>query len=471
MSRERPPPGRSPADEVDLGRRRFFRTFGRSAVEAAGQVVGAAEVLRRGTATAAGSLLDPDPGAESQGDGRPGGSGRSGGGSRGSSGPWRATSRIPGESAVYRSPYRLVDDGLILVDQRELPGAIVELTCRDGRDLARAMASGAARGAPLLGQLAAYAIALTARRHRQRHPGALEMELGSIEEQLRRTRPTARPVRHALDRMIARRATLAADVDPEVLSDALRAEADAMADEATMDHAALARHGAAALPRPDDRPLELLVHGETGAMGGGLVGTGLAIVQLLAAQDRPVHVWVTETAPDLEGARITAWELRQAGIGHTVVPDTAVSWLLQRHAPDAVLLGAEWLTASGDAAVIAGGGGIAALASTLVEPPVPVLLCAPLTTFDPDTADAAGLPEELRPPPERDGAGGAPRQPGPSDIRAPITDIAEAQWLTVIVTEEGVLAAPFSPALRAALAARQARRAPAAAVVHGTGGS
>jgi methylthioribose-1-phosphate isomerase len=365
---------------------------------------------------------------------------------------------MPGESAAYRSPYRLVDDGLILIDQRELPGAIVELTCRDGRDVARAMASGAARGAPLLGQLAAYAMALTARRHRQRHRGALEMELRSTEEQLRRTRPTARPVRYALERMAARRARLTEDVDPEVLSDALRAEADAMADEATMDHAALARHGAAALPQPDDRPLELLVHGETGAMGGGLLGTGLAIVQLLAAQDRPVHVWVTETGPGLEGARITAWELRQAGVPHTVLPDTAVTWLLQRHAPDAALLGAEWLTASGDAAVVAGGGGIAALASTLVEPPVPVLLCAPFTTFDPEAPDATALPDELGPPRESHDVG-ASRQPTASRIRIPMTDVAEARWLTGIATEEGVLPAPFPSALRTALAAREARRA------------
>lgn len=467
MSPEHPPPGRPQPDEVHLGRRRFFRTFGRSAVEAAGQMVGAADVLHRGTA-AAGTFFDRGAAPRAEDDPRdPGGTGQVRRRSP-SSAPSQLTSRIPGESAMYRSPYRLVDDGLIIIDQRELPGAIVELTCRDGRDVARAMSSRAVGGGPLLGQLAAYAMALTARRHGDRPAGALERALRSVEEQLIRARPTARPVRHALDRMAACRSRLPSDVEPEVLSDALRAQADAIANEATMDHAALARHGAAALPRPDDRPLELLVHGETGAMAGGLVGTGLAIVQLLAAEQRPVHVWVTETAPGFEGARITAWELRQAGISHTVIPDTAVPWLIQRHAPDGILLGAEWLTASGDAAVIAGGGGIAALAGTLVEPSVPVLLCAPFTTFDPDTPDGGALPEDMASP--RDPLGtGAPRHPAASDVRAPLTDVAEACWLTLIVTEEGAVVPPFAPGLRTGLAARGSRRAPAVAVP-GTGG-
>lgn len=463
MDREHPPPERQQPDEVDLGRRRFFRTVGRNAVEAAGQMVGAADVLRRGTAAAADTFLHRGDAAGAADDPGAGGIGQVGRASRPSSAPSRTTSRIPGEPATYRSPYRLVDDGLIIVDQRELPAAIVELTCRDGKDVARAIGSGAVRGAPLLGQLAGYAMALTARQHRGRPPGSLDRELRSAEEALRRMWPTARPVHHALDRMAACRRALPVDVHPDVLSDALRAVADAIASEATMDHAALARNGAAALPRPDDRPLELLVHGETGAMGCGLVGTGLAVVQLLAAEGRPVHVWVTETGPGLEGARITAWELRQAGIAHTVIPDTAVPWLLQRHAPDTIILGAEWLTASGDSAVIAGGGGIAALAGTLADPPVPVLLCAPLMTFDPGTPDGAALPDEVRPPREPIGAGERRHQTA-SDTQAPVTDIAEARWLTAIVTEEGVLAPPFAPALRTALLAREARRAPAVAV-------
>ncbi|MBA2571084.1 MAG: hypothetical protein H0V04_07895 [Chloroflexi bacterium] len=436
----------TPADEVDLDRRSFFRTFGRNAVMAAGQVVGAADVLRRGAGVTDPEALtdEPDPGAMRK-DAR-------------TRGPSSAPLGARSGSAPFRSPYRLVDDGLILVDQRELPEAIVELTCRDGRDVARAMRDGSVSGAPVLGQVAAYAMALTARRHAARRPGALHMELETANEHLRRWRPSARPVHAALERIANRRSALPEDTAADVLADVLRAEADAIASEAASDHAALARHAAAILPRPVDRPLELLVHGSTGAMGGGLVGTCLAVVQLIAAEGRPVHVWLTETRPTLEGARVAAWELRQAGIAHTVIPDGAVAWLITRHPPDAALLGAEWLTASGDAAVISGGAAVAALCATLAAPPVPVVLCAPLSTYDATTPDGSAIPDELwsRRQLKPDG----PRRPnaGP-ELRAPVVDVVDARWLTAIVTEEGVTGPPFGPALTAASDARGRRLA------------
>lgn len=438
-------------EAVDLDRRRFFRSFGRSAVEAAGQVAGAADILRRGTLAAAGGMLEAAREASPTAPGAVGAS---------------QQARIPGEVAAYRSPYRLVEDALILVDQRALPEKIVELTCRDGRDVARAIASGAVGGAPLLGQLAAYGLAITAKRLRDRRAGAVRVALESNATLLRAAAPSARPVAAALGRMTARKQALGDAADPEVLADALRAEADAIATEAMSDHAALARHGAAALPRLEGRPLDLLVHGELGAMGGGLVGTGLAIAQLLQAEERPVHVWITEARPTLEGARVAAWELRQAGIAHTVIADSSVAWLFRRQAPDAALLGASWVTCRGDAAVGTGGAAVAVLAATIPEPPVPVLLCAPLSTFDPDTADPGAIPDEQRairafaddsPGPA---SAGPPRMSPSSAARTPAVDIVEARWLTAILTEEGVLPPPFESTLAAGAASRRQRLGP-----------
>lgn len=379
----------------------------------------------------------------------------------------------PGETDTYRSPYRLDGELLYLLDQRLLPGRTEEVTIREGRDLARAIRTGVVRGGPLLGQLAAYGIALTASRHRDRRPGAQRVEISAADGLLRGTRPSARSVVTALDRMKRRRDSLGADPASEVLADAMRAEADTIAIEAMHDHAALARHGAAALSdalSPSaDRPFRVLLHGSVGALGNGMVGTGLGIVRLIAAQGIPVHVWLTSGMPTMEGSRATAWELSRAGLPHTVLPDPAVAWLFANERLDAVLLGADWLAPNGDAAVLTGGAAmamIAAAAPSKIAAAAPkeraegrptVMLCAPLSCLDPTATSGVAIPPDRR-----------SRQEITSDLVAawgatsvgPAVDLVKAAWLDSIITEEGEFRPNDSSALLDALRARDERRDP-----------
>lgn len=432
------------SDASDLGRRSFFRHLGRSALLTAGQVAGAADSVRRETAAAASGLLDPDD----------------------LSGPPGADPRPAGEAASplledatgaagYRSPYRLDGDTLLLLDQRGLPDRRDLMPCHDGRDVTRAIRLGAVRGGPLLAQVAAYGVALTANRHRERRPSAIRGELEADMASLSAARPSARALAAAMDRMAALVEEMAPDADVAVLVEALRREADAIASEAMLDHAALAGHGAAWLPRPEGRPLQLLLHGATGPMASGMIGTAMGIVQRLVAEERAVHVWVTEGRPTGEGARITTWELDHLGVPHTVLPDAAVGWLLQHRPPDAILLGAEWLAANGDAAVFAGGGAIAALASHSPDSShspdrVSVLLCAPSSSFDPRTADGVTIPEDMRTGRESDSLLHPGTPPG-TQVLTPAVDIARAEHLSAIATAAGVLRPPFGPALAAAM--------------------
>lgn len=437
------PAGVAPGpDEADLGRRSFFRHFGRSALLTAGQMAGAAEAVRRGTSAAASGLMGPaalsgpaDPAAPI--------APTSGGN------VLTPAAAHPGAAdfgAGYRSPYRLDGDTLFLLDQRGLPGRFDLMACHDGREVARAIRLGAVRGGALLAQVAAYGVALTAQRHQDRRPSSVRGEIDADMASLRSARASAHALGAAMDRLRACRAALPPDARPEALAEELRREAEAIASEAMLDHAALAGHGAAWLPRPAGRPLRLLLHGESGPMASGLVGTGMAIIQRLVAEGCPIHAWVTEGRPTGEGARITTWELRQAGVPHTVLPDAAVGWLLQHQPPDAVLLCAEWLAANGDAAVFAGGGAIAALAKGHSPEQVPVLLCAPASAFDPETPDGAAIPDDLRTGREA-GSLIHPGTPLGTQVILPAVDIVRQEHLAGIATATGIVLPPFDVGL------------------------
>ena len=217
----------------------------------------------------------------------------------------------------------------MLVDQRRLPDELVEVVCESAGDVAQAIREMVVRGAPALGQVAAAGLALAAGRAKHSKPYARRAILRGSSNALVNARPTAVSIRWATNRMLARYAALGELLDdgPAVAA-ALREEAEAIIGEATADHAVMARLGAVLLPEPPDRPLQLLTHCNTGPLACGQIGTALGVVQALAADGRAVHVYVDETRPWLQGARLTAWELAQAGIPYTLLADAAAGWLL-----------------------------------------------------------------------------------------------------------------------------------------------
>jgi methylthioribose-1-phosphate isomerase len=312
------------------------------------------------------------------------------------------------------------------------------------------------RGAPALGQVAAVGLALAAGRAKETKPYARRAILRGSANALVNARPTAVSIRWATHRMLARYAAVGElSEDGAAVAAALREEAEAIVGEATLDHAAMARLGAALLPQPDGRPLRVLTHCNTGPLACGQIGTALGVVQALAADGREVHVYVDETRPWLQGARLTAWELGQAGIAHTLVADAAAGWLLARGDVDAVLVGADRIAANGDAANKIGTYPLAVLAA---RHGVPFYFVAPAATLDGETSDGSGITVEMRAASEVTGFAGRRVAPAGTAALNPSFDVTPAELITAIVTEVGVLRPPYGPPIAAAIAAREARR-------------
>ncbi len=429
-----PPP--SPDEALRLERRRFFRALAGDAVRTAATLVGAAGALRDTTQEIADGVL-----AESGGPATDGGP---------------ATPVGPVIPTGFMSPFRLEEDRLVLVDQRRLPDELVEVVCEFAGDVAQAIREMVVRGAPALGQVAAAGLALAAGRAKLSKPYARRAILRGSSNALVNARPTAVSIRWATNRMLARYAALGELLDngPAVAM-ALREEAEAIIGEATADHAVMARLGAGLLPEPPDRPLQLLTHCNTGPLACGQIGTALGVVQALAADGRAVHVYVDETRPWLQGARLTAWELAQAGIPYTLLADVAAGWLLASGVIDAVLVGADRIAANGDTANKVGTYPLAVLAA---RHGVPFHVVAPTATLDGDALDGSAIKVEMRGAAEVTSLGGKRIAPAGAAAYNPSFDVTPAELITAIVTEAGVLREPYGPAIAAAIEAREARR-------------
>lgn len=426
-------PGGSPADP---GRRLFFRRFAGEVVTAASSVFGAAAALQQESATAARGLLAPEPVGAGPG-ARPSAAGS-------------------GTAAMgFRTAFRWDDEVCRVVDQRQLPGALVDLEVRGVADAVNAIRDRAVVGAPAEAQVAAIALALTAARAREARPLARRATIRGGAGALLAARPGSAALAAAVGRLRARYEALPDDAPGERVASELRAEAEAVILEAFAAHGAIAEHGAAALPVPGDRPLRVLSHGSTGTMGGGQFGTALAAVFAIHHAERAIEVLVPEGRPGLEGARVAAWELAQAGVRVTVVPDAAGPGLIADGDADVVVVGADRVSAAGDVLGTVGGYPLALAAA---RAGVPFVVFAPTSAIDPGTADGAGLvPEEGRASDVLRIDGRLVAAEGAAG-RTPRQDITPADLVSAFVTEEGTLRAPFGPALAAAVAAADARR-------------
>jgi len=441
-----------PDTPSDPSRRRFFRTFSQDAVQAAVQVVGAAGALQRGASAAAGEMLglsSPDAAV---------------GGASGADPP---TGRgVPGGLAApsgFRSPYRVDGEAVVVLDQLEFPGRVVEHRCTSVDELAGLIRMRRTRGAPLLAQLGAYGIWLAALSGRGAAAPARAAMVNRAVLRLRLAAPNVPALAAAAGQVV----TAARAEDPQrdgitVAADA-RAAADALAMSLTLDLRRLVEAGAAVLEQPVGRPLEVLTLDSTGPLGGGLVGTALGVVLAAASAGREVHAWLLETRPYRSGARLASFELGLAGVPLTVVPDAAAGWLLARAGIDVVLLGVDRIAADGAVTAVIGTRGVARLAR---DAGVPVYAAGPLLSVDPATADERGSSVDAE---AYVGLGEpdllASDAPGDVTARGPLQDVTPPELLDGLVTEAGVLRPPFGAALAAALA--EAAVAPRAGVVAG----
>ena len=402
--------------------------------QGAATVVGAAQALQRASAEAAGAILDPA--------------------SLGLS-PAPVVEPPPAPTG-FRTPFRESPGLLHLVDQRLLPDQLVEVDIRSASEAAHAIRSMIVRGAPAIGQVAAIGLALTAQRVRDGRPYARRATLRGAATALVNSRPTAVSVRWAVDRLMARYEAVGdLSDDGGAIADAMREEADTIVFETTEDHGRLAEFGRVALTFPPDRPLQILTHCNTGPLACGQFGTALGIVQAAHHAQQDVHVWVDETRPYLQGARLTTWELAQAGVPHTLIPDVAAGHLMARGEVDVVIVGADRIAANGDTANKVGTYTLAVLAE---RHGIPFFVAAPINTVDLDTPDGAVIPIEERDADEVLAIRGVNIAPRDTEVRNPTFDVTPAALITAIVTDEGVLRAPYDEALALAAGRREVRR-------------
>ncbi len=428
----------------DLARRHFFRAFADQIVHTAATVAGVAGELQRTSAEAASVILRGDVDQARRG-----------------AAPRDMDNPPAGAPAGFRTAFRWDDRRLILIDQRQLPNELVEVTCESPGDVVRAIRDMVVRGAPAMGQVAAIGLALAADQLRDAGPGIRRATLSGTVTALRNARPTAINVRWALDRCMAAIAAAGElSEDGARIAEVVRLEAEAIIAEAAADHERLATLALADLPVPADRRLELLTHCNTGPLACGQFGTALGVVQAAVHAGRDVHVFVDETRPYLQGARITAWELGQAGVPHTIIADAAAGWVFATRGVDAVLVGADRIAANGDTANKIGTYPLAVLAQ---RHGVPLYVCAPTSSVDLATPDGSLIPIEQRVRSELTTIRGVVIAPPESQALNPGFDVTPAELIGAIVTEEGVLRPPFGPGLVRAVEAAAARRRPVAA--------
>jgi methylthioribose-1-phosphate isomerase len=300
----------------------------------------------------------------------------------------------------------------VLLDQRLLPDEVSHLECRSAAEVAAAIRALAVRGAPAIGIAAAYGYALAAE---------LGEDLDAAAELLLASRPTAVNLAWALAELRT------GEQDAAALADRARA----LHDEEVERCRRMAGH-AAGLLEPGTRAL---THCNAGALATGGVGSALGAIREGFERGLVAHVFVDETRPLLQGARLTAWELERAGIPHSVLADAAAGSLIARGEVDAILTGADRIAANGDAANKVGTYPLAVLAA---RHGVPFYVVAPSSTVDLSTASGADIPIE-----ERDPAEVTTRFPA----RNPAFDVTPAELIAAIVTEEGVHRAPFAESL------------------------
>jgi len=331
-------------------------------------------------------------------------------------------------------------DAVVVVDQRALPLREKVLRLEDPGAVARAIRTLAVRGAPAIGVAAAFGLALAARRAaRAGRPWRRAVEEAAVR--IGSTRPTAVNLFRAIERM-RRAAEALADGDGAEAARRLEREALAFREEELAACRALGAHGAALLRDGD----AVLTHCNAGALATAGFGTALGIVRAAAAAGKAIHVFVDETRPVLQGARLTAWELARDGIPCTLIADGAAGSLFAAGRIQAAVVGADRVAANGDVANKIGTYTVALLCRAHR---VPFYVAAPLSTFDPALPCGALIPIEERDPREVTHLAG--RRIAPAGVPAlnPAFDVTPARLVSAIVTEKGVLRPPYRGAIRA----------------------
>ncbi len=326
-----------------------------------------------------------------------------------------------------------VDGCVRMIDQTRLPVELVFLECRDVPTLWEAIKALRVRGAPAIGVAAAMGVVLGVQAVAG-DAGAVRSAVAKTADYLATSRPTAVNLFWALDRM-RRVAADCGDRPPEALKQCLLDEAQAIWEEDRALCRRIGQHGAKLLKDGDT----VLTHCNAGGLATADYGTALAVIYAAQEQGKNIRVYADETRPLLQGARLTAWELMEAGVEVTLICDNTAGLVMRQSKIDLVVVGADRIAANGDAANKIGTYSVAVLASAHK---VPFYVAAPTTTFDLSLDTGGQIPIEEREASEV--THGFGRRTAPEGVRvySPAFDVTPARYITGIITERGIIRQP-----------------------------
>jgi methylthioribose-1-phosphate isomerase len=326
-----------------------------------------------------------------------------------------------------------------LIDQTRLPTEEIYIECRSVEEVAEAIRTMKVRGAPAIGITAAMGLALGAQTIRAARPAEFQAALEAMASDLIRTRPTAVNLAWAVRRLlgVARKAR---DLTVDEIRAALVAEARAVCEEDLRANRAMGQHGQSLVPDP----ARVLTHCNAGGLATAGYGTAVGVIRAAAEAGKRIAVWVDETRPLLQGARLTAWELQRAGIPATLITDNMAAHFMRQGQVDLVVVGADRIALNGDVANKIGTYGVAVLARAHA---IPFYVAAPISTLDLTLNDGSAIPIEERAPGEVTHVGG--RRLAPEGIRVanPAFDVTPASYVEAIITEQGIARPPYDESL------------------------
>ncbi len=340
-------------------------------------------------------------------------------------------------------PVKWSDEGVLMLDQRLLPTEETWLTLKTYSEVADGIREMVVRGAPAIGVSAAYGIALGVKQFVGTNMTDLEDELDYICDVLFKTRPTAVNLGWAIDRM--KRVFAKAQAEGKSISEVkqiLLAEAKAIHEEDIEAQRLIADFGGELI---EDNST-VLTHCNAGALAtGGVWGTALGVIRGAVNQGKNIHVYADETRPYLQGARLTAWELKEDNIPVTLITDNMSGYMMKKGRVQAVVVGSDRIAANGDVANKIGTYMVAVLAK---EHNIPFYVAAPLSTVDMNCPTGEEIPIEERDTREVSHIKDIQLAPEGINISNPAFDVTPNHLVTAIITEKGVARAPYSESLR-----------------------
>jgi len=337
-------------------------------------------------------------------------------------------------------------ESVCMIDQSLLPGQVVYLTLTHEQQVAEAIITMKVRGAPAIGVTAAFGMALAI--YRLLRERGETLTTGEAQEHLRvvgelflRTRPTAVNLQWAIERMLRRtKRAISKQYALSRLAQVLKDEAQAIADEDFEACLKMGRYGANLITDGDI----LLTHCNAGSLATAGWGTALAPMYVAHRTGKHLHVYVDETRPVLQGARLTAWELQQEGIPLTLITDSMAGYFMRHGGIKAVFVGADRIAANGDVANKIGTYSVAVLAQAHS---IPFYVVAPRSTIDLTLSSGEQIPIEQRNSDEITNVRGTLIAPAGIDAANPAFDVTPHSYVTAIITEAGIARPPYKMSL------------------------